>query len=64
MCGLKGMEDGINNVYGGAANKNDADWSVYQKQLKRTSLACRNLLNQKGSLKIFAGGHCPPFFLA
>ncbi|GCA78781.1 ferredoxin--NADP reductase [Microcystis aeruginosa] len=35
MCGLKGMEDGINDAMSGAANKNGADWSVYQKQLKK-----------------------------
>jgi ferredoxin--NADP+ reductase len=35
MCGLKGMEDGIDDAITGAAAKNGADWSVYQKQLKK-----------------------------
>ncbi|MBD2621229.1 ferredoxin-NADP reductase [Microcystis flos-aquae FACHB-1344] len=35
MCGLKGMEDGIDDAISGAANKNGTDWSVYQKQLKK-----------------------------
>ena len=35
MCGLKGMEDGIDDAISGAAAKNGADWSVYQKQLKK-----------------------------
>jgi ferredoxin--NADP+ reductase len=35
MCGLKGMEDGIDEALSGAAAKNSADWSVYQKQLKK-----------------------------
>jgi ferredoxin--NADP+ reductase len=35
MCGLKGMEDGIDQALSGAASKNDADWSSYQKQLKK-----------------------------
>ncbi len=35
MCGLKGMEDGIDEALSGAASKNDVDWSTYQKQLKK-----------------------------
>ena len=35
MCGLKGMEDGIDDAITSAAAKNGADWSVYQKQLKK-----------------------------
>jgi ferredoxin--NADP+ reductase len=35
MCGLKGMEDGIDEALSGAATKNDASWSDYQKQLKK-----------------------------
>jgi ferredoxin--NADP+ reductase len=35
MCGLKGMEDGIDDAISGAAAKNGTDWSVYQKQLKK-----------------------------
>ncbi|MDV3002400.1 MAG: Ferredoxin--NADP reductase [Chroococcopsis gigantea SAG 12.99] len=35
MCGLKGMEDGIDEAMSGAASRNDVDWSVYQKQLKK-----------------------------
>jgi ferredoxin--NADP+ reductase len=35
MCGLKGMEDGIDQALSGAASKNDTDWSGYQKQLKK-----------------------------
>lgn len=35
MCGLKGMEDGIDQALSGAAAKNGAEWSVYQKQLKK-----------------------------
>ncbi|MEG3435786.1 ferredoxin-NADP reductase [Pannus brasiliensis CCIBt3594] len=35
MCGLKGMEDGIDQALSGAAAKNGAEWSAYQKQLKK-----------------------------
>jgi ferredoxin--NADP+ reductase len=35
MCGLKGMEDGIDQALSGAAAKNGAEWSDYQKQLKK-----------------------------
>ncbi|MGD1904354.1 MAG: ferredoxin--NADP reductase [Geitlerinemataceae cyanobacterium] len=36
MCGLRGMEGGINEGLGGAAAKQGADWSGFQKQLKKS----------------------------
>jgi len=35
MCGLRGMEGGIDEALASAASKEDAVWSVYQKQLKK-----------------------------
>jgi ferredoxin--NADP+ reductase len=35
MCGLKGMEDGIDQALSGAADSKGADWLTYQKQLKK-----------------------------
>ncbi|MBS0016438.1 MAG: ferredoxin-NADP reductase [Arthrospira sp. SH-MAG29] len=35
ICGLKGMEGGIDEGMSAAAGKFDVDWSVYQKQLKK-----------------------------
>jgi len=35
ICGLKGMEDGIDAALSAAAAKEGVDWSDYQKQLKK-----------------------------
>lgn len=35
ICGLKGMEDGIDQALSAAAAKNGVDWSDYQKQMKK-----------------------------
>ncbi len=35
MCGLRGMEGGIDEALATAASKEDTVWSVYQKQLKK-----------------------------
>ncbi|ACK73550.1 oxidoreductase FAD/NAD(P)-binding domain protein [Gloeothece citriformis PCC 7424] len=35
MCGLKGMEDGIDQALGAMAAQNGADWSEFQKQMKK-----------------------------
>ncbi|MEM7579348.1 MAG: ferredoxin--NADP reductase [Mastigocoleus sp.] len=35
ICGLKGMEDGIDAALSGAASKDGVEWSDYQKQLKK-----------------------------
>ncbi len=35
MCGLKGMEGGIDEAMTGTAEKNGANWSEYQKQMKK-----------------------------
>jgi len=35
ICGLKGMEDGIDEGMSSAASKFDVDWESYQKQLKK-----------------------------
>jgi ferredoxin--NADP+ reductase len=35
ICGLKGMEDGIDAAFTGAAGKNEVNWSDYQRQLKK-----------------------------
>ena len=35
ICGLKGMEDGIDQALSGAAGKHDVNWSDYQKQMKK-----------------------------
>jgi ferredoxin--NADP+ reductase len=35
MCGLKGMEDGIDAALTQAAAQNGGDWSAYQKQMKK-----------------------------
>lgn len=35
ICGLKGMEDGIDKALSGAAAKHGVNWSDYQKDLKR-----------------------------
>ncbi len=35
ICGLKGMEDGIDAALSAAAAKEGVDWSTYQKQLKK-----------------------------
>lgn len=35
ICGLKGMEDGIDAALSAAAEKKGANWSDYQKQMKR-----------------------------
>lgn len=35
ICGLKGMEDGIDDAMRGEASKKDIDWSQYQKDLKK-----------------------------
>ncbi|MGH2416432.1 MAG: ferredoxin--NADP reductase, partial [Microcystaceae cyanobacterium] len=35
ICGLKGMEDGIDQALGAEAAKSDIDWSTYQKQMKK-----------------------------
>ncbi|NES70453.1 MAG: ferredoxin-NADP reductase, partial [Okeania sp. SIO2D1] len=35
ICGLKGMEGGIDEALSAAAGKHDVDWSDYQKQMKK-----------------------------
>lgn len=35
MCGLKGMEDGIDEALGAMAAKHGANWSDFQKQMKK-----------------------------
>ena len=35
MCGLKGMEGGIDEALSATAAKNGADWSEFQKQMKK-----------------------------
>jgi len=35
ICGLKGMEDGIDEALTGAAGKHNVSWSDYQKQMKK-----------------------------
>jgi ferredoxin--NADP+ reductase len=35
MCGLKGMEDGIDEALGAVASKNGIEWKEYQRQLKK-----------------------------
>jgi ferredoxin--NADP+ reductase len=35
ICGLKGMEDGIDAALTVAAQKNDVTWSDYQRQMKK-----------------------------
>ncbi len=35
MCGLKGMEDGIDEALSGEASKHGLDWTEYRKQLKK-----------------------------
>jgi ferredoxin--NADP+ reductase len=35
ICGLKGMEGGIDEALAAAAAKNDVDWSEYQRQMKK-----------------------------
>lgn len=35
MCGLKGMEDGIDEALTSTAAANGVDWSAYQKQMKK-----------------------------
>ena len=35
ICGLKGMEGGIDEALGGAAAKNDVNWSEYRSQMKK-----------------------------
>ncbi|MBD0345128.1 MAG: ferredoxin-NADP reductase [Coleofasciculus sp. Co-bin14] len=35
ICGLKGMEDGIDAAFTGAAGKHGVNWSDYQRQLKK-----------------------------
>ncbi|MDJ0744579.1 MAG: phycobilisome linker polypeptide [Xenococcaceae cyanobacterium MO_167.B27] len=35
ICGLKGMEDGIDEALSAAASKNDVDWTTYRKQMKK-----------------------------
>jgi ferredoxin--NADP+ reductase len=35
MCGLRGMEDGINEALSGVASQHDINWSNYQKQMKK-----------------------------
>ncbi|MBE9167690.1 ferredoxin-NADP reductase [Pleurocapsales cyanobacterium LEGE 06147] len=35
ICGLKGMEDGIDQALSETAAKNGVDWSDYQKQMKK-----------------------------
>ena len=35
ICGLKGMEDGIDEALGAAASKHDVDWVDYRKQMKK-----------------------------
>ena len=35
ICGLKGMEDGIDEALGAAASKHDVDWIPFRKQMKK-----------------------------
>ena len=35
ICGLKGMEDGIDEALSGAASKHGVDWIEYRKQMKK-----------------------------
>ena len=35
ICGLKGMEGGIDEALGAAAAKHDVDWTAYRKQMKK-----------------------------
>jgi len=35
ICGLKGMEDGIDSAFSGAAEKQSMNWSEYQRGLKK-----------------------------
>jgi ferredoxin--NADP+ reductase len=35
ICGLKGMEGGIDEALSGAASKHNVNWSDYQKQMKK-----------------------------
>ena len=35
ICGLKGMEGGIDEALSAAASKNDVDWTTYRKQMKK-----------------------------
>ena len=35
ICGLKGMEDGIDEAFIAAASKHDVDWVDYRKQMKK-----------------------------
>ncbi len=35
ICGLKGMEDGIDEALSAAAAKHDVDWVTYRKQMKK-----------------------------
>ena len=35
ICGLKGMEDGIDEALSAAAAKHDVDWTAYRKQMKK-----------------------------
>ena len=35
ICGLKGMEGGIDEALSAAASKHDVDWSEYQRQMKK-----------------------------
>jgi ferredoxin--NADP+ reductase len=35
ICGLKGMEDGIDEVMAAEADKHGVDWSEFQRQMKK-----------------------------
>ena len=35
ICGLKGMEDGIDAALTAAAAKQDVDWTAFRKQMKK-----------------------------
>ena len=35
ICGLKGMEGGIDEALGAAASKHDVDWTAYRKKMKK-----------------------------
>ena len=35
ICGLKGMEGGIDEALSAAASKHDVDWTTYRKQMKK-----------------------------
>tara|TARA_B110000285_G_C15092310_1_gene599813 strand:- start:104 stop:238 length:135 start_codon:yes stop_codon:yes gene_type:complete len=35
MCGLKGMESGIQEALGGFAEKNGTDWKDFVKKMKK-----------------------------